>query len=348
MTTLLKTTQATRKILALTAMVVAGIFFVIILINIGKLIQAVFFPPPPTPATVAFGKLPAISFPSSTSAASYTYTINTLSGDLPVFPTKVNVYKILESQPDLLALDKAKAKVKQIGFTQNPITLSQVKYEWVSTEDLPKTVILNINTYDFFLTSNYLTNPSVEGGNNLPNQTDALSIVTNFMGSFGITPSDIDTNKTKTSLFSIENGTLIPATSFSKTQIIRIDLFQKDVNGLPIYYEKPSFSTMDFLVGGGPSQGQIVQANFMHKTITNTSATYPIKTAQQAFNELKKGNAYIASADFSQATISIRNVYLAYYISSSDQTFLMPIIVFQGDNGFFAYISAVTDEWVGK
>lgn len=348
MATLGATTRATRKIIAIFIMAIVGIFLLIFLFNIAKFLQSVFFPPPPTPATVAFGKLPAISFPSATNAISYLYTINTLSGDLPVFADKIKVYKIASSQPDLIALDKAKQKVKSIAFTSNPIGLSQVKYSWTNTEDLAKTLILNINTYDFFLTSPYITNPSVEAGNNLPNQTEALNLVTTFMNSFGVNPSDIDTNKTKTSLFAITNGSLIPATSFSNAQIIRIDFFQKDVDGLPIYYDRPSYSTMNFLVGGGQNQGQIVEANFIHKNITNTFATYPIKTATQALAELKSGNAYIAYSDLTQQAVSIRNVYLAYYISLADQSYLMPIIVFQGDNGFFAYISAIKDGWVSK
>ena len=36
------------------------------------------------------------------------------------------------------------------------------------------------------------------------------------------------------------------------------------------------------------------------------------------------------------------------YLENKEQNFLMPVVVFEGDNGFIAYVSAVTDEWINK
>ena len=46
--------------------------------------------------------------------------------------------------------------------------------------------------------------------------------------------------------------------------------------------------------------------------------------------------------------VEINNVFPAYYVSTKTQVYLMPIFVFQGSNNFYAYVPAVTDEWINK
>jgi hypothetical protein len=126
-----------------------------------------------------------------------------------------------------------------------------------------------------------------------------------------------------------------------------VDFFQKDMNNLPIYYEKGASTTFDFLVGKNGEQ-QILEATYIHKDISDVSSTYAIKTAQEAYSELQNGKVYIIDNDQNTANVTIKNVYLGYYIGEVDQNFLMPIIVFEGSNNFLAYVSAVRDEWIGN
>src|SRR6266404_5428692 len=115
----------------------------------------------------------------------------------------------------------------------------------------------------------------------------------------------------------------------------------------PIIYPHPPYSTMNFLVASGENQATVVSAIYNHQTVNlqpDKNATYPIKSAQQAFDDLKNGKGYIASYNGSDSQILISNIFLAYYIGVTDQDYLMPVIVFQGQNGFFAYVPAVTND----
>jgi hypothetical protein len=192
-------------------------------------------------------------------------------------------------------------------------------------------------------------------------------------------PKDIDLTKTQTpeknvhyitspQIFSIVNGALVPTTSLSKAQAIRVDIYQKDMEyqlntgiagdggikkldmKIPILYPHPPYSTMSFCIASGANGAQVVAANYVHQDITipevDTEATYPIKTATEAFDELKKGNGYIAAYSGNDSSVLINNVYLAYYLGEEKQDYLMPIIVFEGDGGFFGYVSAVKNDWV--
>jgi len=158
-------------------------------------------------------------------------------------------------------------------------------------------------------------------------------------------PSDIDQTKTQANLLSLKNGSLVPATSVSNTQLIGVVFYQKDVDGLPIYYENPNSSNINILVG---SNHKILEANYIHQTVTGDFSTYPLKTVQQAFADLKQGKGYIASYYGPSTNIVINNVFLAYYIGSQTQKYLMPIVVFVGNNDFYAYVPAVTDGWINN
>jgi hypothetical protein len=204
---------------------------------------------------------------------------------------------------------------------------------------------MDIVNDNFNLTSNYASNSNFTSGQNLPNQDSALNDAQNLLSSLNSLPSDIDQTKTQANLLSLKNGSLIPATSVSNTQLISVVFHQKNIDNIPIYYEKPDSSNINVLIG---SNDEVLEANNLHQAATNNFSTYPLKTTQQAFTDLKQGQGYIASYNNPSTNITINNVFLAYYIGSQTQKYLMPIMVFVGDNNFYAYVPAVTDGWINK
>lgn len=347
MASLKEVRKVSRHILAIGAIVIALIFLAILLINIAKSINSSLFPKPPAPPTVSFGKLPSISFPNG-NTNKFNYNVDTLSGKLPDFGDRAAVYKMQAAEPSLLALDNAKNLVSKIGYMNDPIRISDTQYMWKNSDPLPKTLVMNIFTNNFIIDSDFLTNSDIQKAANLPDQNGAIDAAISFLNDFGLSPNDIDENKTKATLFSIVNNQLTPATSLSNSQIIRVDFFQNDVNSLPIFYPQATYSTMSMLVGTGDPDAQIVEARFSHQEVTLDNATYPIISPEQALDALKNGEGYIASYDGSDTNITIHNIVLGYYIGDTDQNYLQPIIVFEGDNGFFAYVPAVTSEWIQK
>ncbi|MCL4354915.1 hypothetical protein M1349_05670, partial [Patescibacteria group bacterium] len=301
--------------------------------------------------TVAFGKLQPQSFPENAVNENFTYSIDTLTGNLPNLSDQTRIYKMQPFVPDLLTVNKFQEKVMHTGFQSGYTAISDRIFEWKSYPDrvgVEKRIRVNIVNGNFTITSPYMSDSDILKGRNLPSIPKAIDYATNMLNNMQMMPDDIDLSKTKTNLFSIQNGSLVTSTSLSNSQIIEVNYYQKDINKLPVFYEKPNSSNISILIAGGPPQSQIVGANFIHQSILDQYSTYPIKTANQAFEELKKGNAYIASYFGKNTNISINNVFLVYYIGSQAQDFLMPVIVFEGSNGFFAYVPAVTDEWINK
>lgn len=349
MTTLHRVTDITRKIFIGFGIGILAIIFLVILFNIGSAIKQLLFPTPPPPPTVAFGKLGEFSFPKSPINQQFSYTLNTVSGTLPTFEDRVTVYKLEQPHPNLLALDNVKSIAAKAGFTGEGTPLSETLFSWQDTTTGQK-IVINSLTFDIIYSlENYFSNQQVLAATFLGDQNHAIDTAKTFLQTISTVPADIDTSKTTTTLYSIKEGALIPATSLSNAQIIQVDYFQKDINELPIFYPNATHSLLTFLIGSGEHDTQVVNAHIVHRgVLTDFNATYPLKSPQQAFDELKKGKAYIAQYNGTKSSIIIRNISLGYYIGEDPQLYLMPIIIFQGDDNFYAYVTAITDEWLGK
>ena len=348
MLTLNQATSKTRSALKWGGVIFLVFFLLFLIFKIGIALKQTFFPTPPPPPTVSFGKLPSIVFPNNVSDKNFNYSLNTVTGTLPTFQDRINVYKMVPISPDLLALKKAINKVSSVGFTNPELSVSAKVYQWNDNGPLNRSLTMDIFSTDFSLSSTFISDPIVQSAINLPDETTAINTAQGFLSTMSSFPDDIDGTKTKTLLFSIKNNTLTTATSVSNAQVIEVDFFQKDIDKLPIYYPKAVGSTMNVLVVGGKDQPQVAQINFSHQTVSDQSATYPIKTAQDAYSLLKQGQGYIASYFGSSTDISIKNVFLAYYIGDRKQDYLFPIAVFEGDNGFFAYVPIITDVWTSN
>lgn len=335
---------AVAKWIGIGLAVLLGIF---ILIKVLFFIKELIAPTPPPPPTASFGKLPKIFFPEGIKKK-FSYTIDTLSGELPNFPDRTNVYKMEKPGPDILAVERASEKVAGLDFNPKPEQLSDILYRWTSPGPPQKSLVLNVNMASFNLYSSYLTDPVVLSSINLPNEKEAIVVAQGFLQALGLFPDDIDLEKTKTELFDINNEVLGPATSLSRAKLISVYFSQKNIDDMAIAYPSGKVSVMNLVVSGGEQNPQIVSARFFHQKVSEESETYPIKTPQEAYEELKKGEGYIASQSGSDLNISIKKVYLAFYVEGRTQDFLQPVIVFEGSSDFIAYVPAVKDEWINN
>lgn len=343
--------KTTKEIIKWAGLILALIVVLFMLWKVLFFAKDLFFPKPPPKPTVAFDKLPLPSFPQNVTSLKLNYSLNTLTGQLPSLPNIARVYRIQPIQPDLLALSKFNGQVGSIGFSLGYTALSDKVFEWKNNNNLSnldRRLRFNIVNYSFTIVSPYTSDEGILSAKNLPTQKDARRIAQNTLENIQKLPSDLDLSKTKVNLFSIKNGGLFPATSISNTQIIEVAFVQNDLDKLPIFYENPNSSNIRVLIAGGDFQGQVVGADYSYQKISNDFSTYPIKTSAEAYNDLKQGNGYISSYDGSSSNVLINNVFLAYYMGNQPQDFILPIYVFQGNDNFYAYVSAVKDEWINK
>jgi len=338
MASLVKVTKESRIFLKYGG-VALGVFFVIyMIIKGGSLVQTVFFPKPPPPPTEALGKLPRLTFPAG-GTPGIQFKISTINGFLPKFPDRLNVYTIIQQEPDLLALENTRRALANSDFTEGQIKLSDTLYQWTQFRT---GVIMqyDILSKDFTLTSNYLNDPSFASNSTMPDENRVKGDVIDFVSSISKKSSNIDREKTKVEYLVLENGSLIPADNLIKAKYAKVTLYQSDVDEIPMIYDAPDESILSFVVSY-PARGfQVLEGIYYnHEPNLDETSDYPIKTAAQALEELKLGNGYMINPS-NLTTVDITDVELRYYLTKNNIGFLMPVIVFTGIN-FYAYVEAI-------
>ncbi len=344
MPTLYQATSLTKNILKWGGIGLGVLMVLILLFRGGKLVANSLFPKKPIPPKAAFGKLPAIIFPESVTDQSFTYSLDTVTGSVDSFADRANVYKTIPPVPTLLDLKTTRNYVASAGFNSSETIITDTQYSWRDSQQIDRLLTINIVSKDFTISSNYLNYPDLTPIGEV-DPADAIEKTTEFLKKISLYPMDFDPSKIATQLLTLQGNTLFASTSLSTAQLVRVDLFQNDVNKFPIMYSHPPYSSMHFLIGGHNS-GQILDANFSHQQIGKENTAYPIISGETAYTMLKDGKAYIASYYGDNSDITIKSIYLAYFMSDKKQDYLMPIYVFEGKDGFFAYISAVTSDWI--
>lgn len=343
MLTLHAATEDAKILLKIGAVLVVLIIIIVLLMPFFNSLLNSLFPKQVALPEARFGKLPHISFPENSLQKNFTYTINTLPGDLPTFPDRANVYQIPAPQPNLLALERAKKRVAEVGFFSEPTPITDTLYQWIETSVLSKKLEFDILSLNFALHSPYLSPEASMSAAKLPFDTKAIEMATDFIAKLSSFPTDIDQGKTKITYYAIADGQLKEIPTREGAQVLRVSFYQNNLADFPIYYPNPPFSTMNFLLGGGEQFGPTVVGGLFTHYTPDASSTYEIKTSQQAFSDLKNKKGYIASYEGSSNNIVITDVKLGYYAPYVSQGYLLPIIIFEGEDKFLGYVEAVTD-----
>jgi len=385
--TLHQTVESLKKAGIGSAIGVVIIIILVIIFRAGVELKNIIFPPKIDPPTRAYGLLPPIRFPDSTIDSNFTYRLQTTTGELPVgLPDRLSIFPIIQPKPNLLNLEKTIKKIEKLDFIKEDgspvpeIQRSNPYYEWHGIGDFKRVIIFNINSFDFKMTSNFLQNLIPLSPRFISNEESAIETAQDFLTDAQLTPDDLDLSKTTNKdnangyytypqLFSIDStpqGTkLVSTTSLSKTNVIRVDFYQKDLEyklktgeqnefkplidvKIPIVYQSPPYSTMSFWIASGRSEAQVIQAFFTHQGIdtSDESVTYDLITPDAAYTALNNGEGYIASYSGQDNNILIKNIFLAYYLGETPQQYLMPVYVFEGNDGFYAYVSAVSNDQI--
>lgn len=330
-----------------------GFFFLVFLIvgktilNFGLTIWKKLNPPPPLPPTVSFGKLPAIKFPEKEKKTDLEFNLETPSGSLPEFPDRAKIFFVPYQQPNLLALDRAKEIATLIGFKNEPKAISGKVYQWTQFENNTLQLEMDIVSSSFILSYDWQNDPIFLKEKILPGKEQAKQEAQNFLTKIKISKEDLANEKMMVNYLKIVGNDLIQALSPSESNFVKVEMFRKNVDELPVLTADPAKGIVSIIISGVKDYTKkIVRVEFNYFPIKYDSwATYPIKSTATAWQELKNGEGFVANWEGTENKVTIRRIYLAYFDSFKPQEFLQPIIVFEGDGNFFGYIPAITSEW---
>lgn len=349
MATLTEAAYYTRRGLKFVFLALLALILLRIIINgVSSIWQNVYKTPPPKP-NVAFGKLPAIKFPlEKAPVESITYTQEFVRGVLPESSSSARVYFTPKPAPNFLSLGRAREFAQDLGFKTEPVGLSETLYQWTDQEYPLRTLRKDIIVGNFILNFDFYKDPTILKDKDLPYGKSAISEAMNFLGRYGLTSPDLKESGAKVSFWKREGAGLLPVSSVSEAEIVRVDLFRSTVDNRPLLTASYSEASVYFLFSGSSGKKRILTLRYTFRPIEKEIiATYPLKTTRQAWEELVAGKGYIASWGAVKGThVTIRHVALAYYDSEEYEPYLQPIFVFEGDEGFKVYIPAIAKDWV--
>lgn len=306
-------------------------------------------PPPPPLPTVAFGKLPAIKFPDKGPNPPFTPRLETVDNKLPGFPEAINVYFIPQKTSDLFTWERAKSWAEQMGFINEPEKTDEYNFIYRLSSPYLTTLKTNVISSNFTYSVEYQDDLTLAGKKNAPEKTQAINEANKFLQTANAFTSSLEAGTQETIYFSFNPPKLEKAAALSEADFTLVNFFRGNINNLKVLPPNPEKSLVSILVSGAIEPAKkILEANYIHYPINEqTSATYPLKPVSLAWEELQKGQAYLA--DFGQnydGQVVVRNVYLAYFDPPDDQRFLQPIYVFEGDREFSAYIPALDSKFI--
>lgn len=288
-------------------------------------------PPVEEKPDTKFGLLPPPNFPeSNVSTSNFSYALDTVTGGLPKVGQEADfekihkVYFVVQSFATLLSAEKSQALAEKFGITTLPQILSETKYEF---KDQGKTLNVDLDTGNF----SYIKEATISGSETLDDDNKLIGGFKNSLANLNLLKDDLKNGRTKiTPLARAAQISIWPA-AIDKKMIFTDDFNKALVNAV--------------IIKGADQLENYLSLNFIYFTIdTTTFATYPIKTAEQAFDDLKSGKGVVI-AEPNKPQVSITSVYMGYFLGESYSPYLQPIFVFEGPH-FVAYVSAITEQFV--
>lgn len=332
-----------------------GIFFIIFVL-VGKVlldasigIYKRLFPAPPPPPTVEFGKLTKIPFPKTDSSLKLTYILETPDGGFPKVSTQAKVYYMPKPNPNLLSLDVGREKANSLGFSSEPQQISDTIYRFKNT-DFPSYLEMNIISGSFSIS--YDLNSDRTPLDAVPPVPEiAASNFRGLLSNSNLLADDL-TGSTSHDFLKLSGAKFVTAIALSEANVVKINLFRKTYDELPSMTGNPNEANVWAILSGTQNRNQqIIAAEYHYLPVDESKfSTYPIKTPEEAFNELQSGQGCVANLGVNKdgASLKIRRVYLGYFDPEVETNFFQPIYVFEGDNGFTGYVPAVTADYYGE
>lgn len=348
MATLTETAYYTRRTINWLILAVMCYFILRIFWGVFVAVWLAVFPPQGPPPDHRFGKLPALVFPKQASpSGQLTFRLETIEGSVPRASDAATVYFMPKASANLLALPKTQTFAQKLEFDPTPHQESKNIYRFDDPEFTLRKLKYDIVSNHFILRYGFDQDTGLFSDRVLPDADGAKTNAVGILQTYDLWNENLARGTQTVTYLKIVSDQLVATTSLSAADAVRIDFFRQPIAGLRVYPPNPDESPVAFIFSGSSiSKKQLIQFAYDFWSIDyENAATYTLKPSSQAWQELQSGGGFIARLPKTGNMATIRNVFLGYYDSYDPQFYLQPIFVFEGDNGFIAYVPAVVKDW---
>ncbi len=330
----------TKRIVIFTAIAIVGFIVLRFIITTSFSIYRKYFPPPPPAADQKYGSLSPISFENDGVKGNFEYTLDTSDGTLGHFTTVARVYPIERPAETLTSLSRAKERAKSLGFEGTPSKMGSNTYRWRQDG---QSLDMDIQNNNFIIR----TDTDILASYSSIPENKSLDFALSFIKNTAPTIAEFTSQNAQVKFYLPSGGEDLIETSSKGDAKINVVSFQRSVPDV-FDVETPIIEEDDVrpLVSIGSSLGTAgdpvaSEVNFYYWRINAIDfGIYPIKTVEQAFEELKAGKAHIVKKPNSDTKVDIGKIRLGYFLNKNLQDYLQPVYIFEG-NGFRAIVEAI-------
>jgi len=280
----------------------------------------------------------------------YTFVLDTLDGT-PNFEeatSAAEVYFLPQKTASFGFLSKIYAMAKAAGFDTD-ITQHRLDDKIAIFDDGKNKLSIDIKTFNYIFSYTITRDDNVTPPTLPVAETTLFNEASSFISGMGRYPEELARGERNIEYMRLnpETNEIIPLKSPESANIVEVDFFLPDRNGLPVvsssYYNSQHY--VMFLIGENKTKVIKAQVQYFDRS-EDQVGLYPLRSAQQAWEDLKKGQGAVVSSQAKLGEIKIQKVFLAYYDPAVYQEYVQPVYVFLGNNEFVAYVSAVSEEYI--
>ena len=280
----------------------------------------------------------------------YTFVLDTLDGT-PNFEeatSAAEVYFLPQKTASFGFLSKIYAMAKDAGFDTD-ITQHRLDDKMAIFDDGKNKLTIDIRTFNYIYSYTITRDDNVTPPALPVADTTLFNEASSFISGMGRYPEELARGERNIGYMRLnpETNEIIPLKSPESANIVEVDFFLPDRNGLPVvsssYYNSQHY--VMFLIGENKTKVIKAQVQYFDRS-EDQVGLYPLRSAEQAWEDLKKGQGAVVSSQAKLGEIKIQKVFLAYYDPAVYQEYVQPVYVFLGNNEFVAYVSAVSEEYI--
>jgi hypothetical protein len=281
-------------------------------------------------------------------------TLDTIEGTPVTASQTARVYYLPPKTPQFGYREKIIFSAKEVGFKTEIIKYS-MQDNIASFVDAKQSLNIDVDNYNFnykynFENDSQIFKDSKIAQRNVVENRVKVDAVT-FIDKIKKFPEELALGKERIIYldYNVAKKEFNVVKRKEDANAIEIDFYRADIDGTgtipPKYYNSQNYVVLTYSKSELP---RIIKAELKYfEKETTKVGVYPLKTGVQAWDDLKNKNGTIISlGNNSGENIAIKSMKLFYFDPDIYQPYLQPVYVFVGENGFVAYVEAVSSSYI--
>lgn len=291
-----------------------------------------------------FGPLPPLTLQNAVAApVGANFTLDNIEGRPTTSTDSARIYALTQEGARFSFLQTITLMAKAVGF-DTQISPHRLEGTKAIFENAQEKLTIDITNFNFEFEMKVADNPDLLVAGKFPQEDRIVEEARGFMTRMDKYTSDLAQGKTSVTYhhYNKDTGDYEKVDNPSFAEVAEVDFFKPDLEGFPVVAPEFNYSQNYVVLMFDGDNSRVIKAGATQFPIdTTTVGIYPVKTGDQAWQELTDGKGYIVLPGKNDAQITIRSMFIAYLDPNLYQAYLQPVYVFLGDNDFVAYVPAI-------